>query len=186
MSVTGHHSIDGVRAYKHVSDNQKQQLSELIQAKTCNKENTPDIENEPVSSVKPSLPSVVPPVMQHSPVQQPIVPQHPVLNIQGSASVVINYQWIWNYLCIWAYLLVRLSFELNLTCWWCCHYCFSQKLWCCNRILAAHYTVSPSTNFLSLDTWYVLLDTWYVLLDTWYVLLDTWHVLLGTFKGNHS
>ena len=93
-----------------------------------------------------------------SPVQQPIVPHHLVLNIQGCSSVITNYRWIWNYLCIWTYLLVRLSFELNLTCWWCCRYCFSQKLWCCNLILAAHYIVSLSSNFLSLDTWYVLLD----------------------------
>ena len=68
-----------MRAYKRVSDNQKQQLSEHLQAKACNKEN---VENEPVTSVKPSLPSVVQPVMQpQSPsVQQPIIPQHPALS----------------------------------------------------------------------------------------------------------
>ena len=98
-----------------------------------------------------------------SPVQQPIVPNHLVLNIQGCSSVIINYRWIWNYLCIWTYLLVRLSFELNLTCWWCCHYCFSQKLWCCNLLITLF---PPSSNFLSLDTWYVLLDTWLMLLGT--------------------
>ena len=72
MSVTGHRSIDEVRAYKRESDNQKQQLSEHLQAKTCNKENIPDVENEPVTSVKPSLPSAAPPAMQpqSSPVQQ--------------------------------------------------------------------------------------------------------------------
>ena len=76
MSVTGHCSVDGVRAYKRVSDNQKQQLSKYLWAKTCNKENIHDVENEPVTSVKPSLPSVVQPVMQlqSSAVQQPIVP----------------------------------------------------------------------------------------------------------------
>ena len=93
MSVTGHCSIDGVRAYKRVLDNQKQQLSEHLQAKACNKENIPDVENEPTTSVKPSLTSVATPVMQpqSSPVKQPIVPQHLVLNIQGCSSVVINY-----------------------------------------------------------------------------------------------
>ena len=101
VSVTGHPSIDGVRAYKRVLDNQKQQLSKHLQAKVCNKENIPDVENEPVSSVKP-LASVVQPVMEpqsppvQQPVQQPIIPQHPVLsqhpvlNIQGCSSVVIN------------------------------------------------------------------------------------------------
>ena len=63
ISVTGHCSIDGVRAYKCASDNQKQQLSEHLQAKTCNKENIPDVENEPATSVKPSLTSVATPVM---------------------------------------------------------------------------------------------------------------------------
>ena len=60
MSVTGRRSIDGVRAYKRVSDNQKQKQ---LQAKACNKGNTPGVENEPVTSVKPSLPSVVQPVI---------------------------------------------------------------------------------------------------------------------------
>ena len=39
MSVTGHCNTDRVRANKRVSDNQKQQLSEHLQAKICNKEN---------------------------------------------------------------------------------------------------------------------------------------------------
>jgi len=49
------------------------------------------------------------PVMQpqSSPVQQPIVPQHPVLNIQGCSSVVINYRWILSYLWV-----ILLAFEL--------------------------------------------------------------------------
>ena len=71
LIMSGHRSIDEVRAYKHILDNQKQQLSEHLQAKACNKENIPDVGNELVTSVKPS--------------------QHPVPNIQGCSSVVINY-----------------------------------------------------------------------------------------------
>lgn len=80
--VTGHRSIDRVRADKRVSGNQKQQLSEHLEANTCNKEeNIPNVDNEPITSVKSSLLSVVPPpkVLQFSNI-------HPVLNIQGCSQ----------------------------------------------------------------------------------------------------
>ena len=109
ISVTGDCSTDGVRAYKRVSNNQKQQLSEHLQAKTCNEENIPMLRMSPPLQWNLLSTSVSTLVMQpqSSPVQQPIVPQHPVLNIQGCSSVVINYRWIWSYLWV-----ILLAFQL--------------------------------------------------------------------------